>query len=850
VNSDSRGGGKVAPAGFLLFASGAIALVYETLWVRRFSDVFGATTPAVAATLAAYFLGLAAGSAAFGKWAVRLRRPLRAYAWIEMGVAAGAIFVGPLLSLFDQRLAPLAASPQALVAARLGWSVVVLFVPAFFMGGTLPVMVQAEAARGRAAGRGILPGTLYASNTLGAVLGALSVPFFWLPVCGGSRSLVLCAIANVTIGAVAWGMSPRDPDSAVETSDQIPKVLAGISPGNAADRLPGIAVSLLAAFSGLSLFILEIDWARLFAQVHESSIYSFSVVLATFLAGLAAGGWFAGKLLARGFSLRALLAFGWCAGGLAVLVSPRILWSLTKGFSYIGGSGGWLSYGAKLFGLAALTLLVPTMLAGLVLPLLLNLVAARPDERAPRVGFILSVNLAGSIAGLVAAAFFLPRLTGTVGGIGVVGIGMMICGALVFPGERAVGWRRLAVIAVIGTAAFALQPFGLPGTKIERGESLVSLAEGSHGIVAVVERSGRKRLKLDNVYVVGGTGSAGDERMQAHIPLLLHPAPRDVLFLGLGTGITASGALFHPVEKITIAELVPEIAAAARHQFGEENLGVLESQRSELVLDDARAFLSRAPGRFDVIVGDLVVPWRRGEAALFSGEHFQRVRSALRPGGIFCQWIPLFQLSEDELDIVAATFLDVFPAATLWRGDFAPDRPALALIGHLGGEAIDPAAVARRIASLSPDPENPQLADESGFWIFAIGPLDPSLPRFVRARRNRQDTPWLELLGPMAGPGDRGEKKGGRRVFTGPGLEAFLDEIRGGSIARTPFARFSPEILDGRDAGKELAAGTIAFSDGRFAEARSRFTAVGPRLSPAVRRAVVGDAGASTTSSN
>src|SRR5205814_8821840 len=136
--------------------------------------------------------------------------------------------------------------------------------------------------------------------------------------------------------------------------------------------------------------------------------------------------------------------------------------------------------------------------------------------------------------------------------------------------------------------------------------------------------------------------------------------------------------------------------------------------------------------RFDVIVGDLVVPWRSGEASLYTSDHFAAARRALTPGGLFCQWLPMFQLSEAEFNIVAASFLDIFPSTTLWRGDFAPNAPAVALIGHLDGGEIDPVVVERRLRELQPDDTNPILVHSAGFWMFLVGPLAPRQERFAR----------------------------------------------------------------------------------------------------------------------
>jgi spermidine synthase len=281
----------------------------------------------------------------------------------------------------------------------------------------------------------------------------------------------------------------------------------------------------------------------------------------------------------------------------------------------------------------------------------------------------------------------------------------------------------------------------------------------------VVEKEASRRLKLNNYYVLGGTSSAGDERIQAHVPLLLHASPRRVAMLGLGTGITAGGALFHPIESLTAVELVPDVVAAAGLHFREANAGVLQDARTRVVVEDARGYLRGTAERFDAIVGDLVVPWRHGESALFTQEHFAAARRALLPGGLFCQWLPLFQLSQPELQIVLRTFLSVFPRAQLWRGDFTADEPAVALVG--GAEALDlsPARVQRRIQESRPAPLNPHLREPIGFWMHFVGVLEPADLPSGETRISREDSPWVELIGPLRHAGQAGsELLTGRRL--------------------------------------------------------------------------------------
>jgi len=254
----------------------------------------------------------------------------------------------------------------------------------------------------------------------------------------------------------------------------------------------------------------------------------------------------------------------------------------------------------------------------------------------------------------------------------------------------------------------------------------------------------------------------------------------------------------------------------------------------KLVCDDARTFLRGRERRFDVIVGDLVVPWRAGESALYTAEHFARARAALAPGGLFCQWLPAYQLTVEQFDSIAATFLDVFSRATLWRGDLVAALPTLGLIGHLAD--VDPAAVAASARSLAPklDAASPYLVHPAGVWLDLIGVLDLSAPRFRAARRHSRDSPWLELSGPSHG------RRGEAPVLTGAPLELLLAEVGATPLKGGPLAQLGPDELAWRTAGCNLwRASTLALA-GEEAKARELGMATLSTLPAEIRDAVVG----------
>jgi spermidine synthase len=729
----------------LFFISGALGLVYEVLWMRRLTLLFGATTLAATATLSAFFLGLALGSAVFGARARTWRRPLVAFGLLEIGVGAGALLVPHVLDLYRALYPTLAAtfggSPASFAGVKLVLAMAAVAIPTFCMGGTLPALGEVVAPSG-GRGLGVPVGGLYAANLLGATLGALAVPFLLLPRLGVDASSSVAVLGSVAVGLTAcvWGWrTVRAPIIAISAAAAHPP---------AVDARAGRHVLLLAALSGAFTLALQTLWTRTFALVHENSIYSFTIVVVLFLVGLAGGAGLARAALRRGGQPESLLAWSWWVAGVSIVASPRLFYWLTDGLDYLP-AGDWRSSLGRLLTVAIPTVLPATLALGMALPLLMERIGRDTHDTAgPALGRLLGVNTLGAILGPLAATFVIGPALGLWKSLALLGVAVFLAGD-----RQGASRGRAAAWAAMLAALVLLRPVGLPPVRIAPGESLISAHEGSHGTTAVIEDARDRWITVNNSYILGGTAAAGEERWQAHLPLLLHPSPRRVAFLGLGTGITAGAALLHPVERVLALEIVPEVVDAARADFAYANGALLDDARVTVVVDDGRNYMAAPPERFDVVVGDLLVPWRPGEAALYSLEHFQSVRRALRPGGLYCQWLPVYQLSLDQLAIVTRTFTDVFPQATLWRGNFLPDAPTLALVGHADGSALDAAGIDARTVTLAPhvDAASPFLKHPAGVWIFAVGALTPRAPWLGEddGRRNRDREPWLELLGPQ-----------------------------------------------------------------------------------------------------
>ncbi len=890
----------------LVFLSGAASLVYEVLWLKELSLLFGSTAYAASTTLAVFFLGLAVGSAAFGRRSPRLRSPLRAYAWIELGIAVSAALYFVLLEVYFQLYGPiydaLADRPAAFNAFRVALATLVLLPPAALMGGTLPVLGQHLVRRPDELGRhGAL---LYAVNTIGAATGAFLAGFVLPLALGFDRAYLLAMAVNVAVAGLAWRLSQVDahgaasaPDARADRQGQLSPVDAHgaarapdaradrqkhrspvdgheaasapdaradrqghLSPvdGHGAARAPdaradrqrhrgrrsggsrrrppaaaGAAGSawLLAAVAGLSgVFALglEVLWTRMFAQVLQNSVYTFSTVLVVFLAALATGSAIANRLCRLRAAPARVLWMLLTLSGLGVAATPFAFHHLTAGLSTLATGDAWLPYVASIFANTALLLFVPTALLGAVFPYLLRASEGSPAAPGAVIGRLGALNTAGGVVGALAAGFVLLGAIGLWNSVRLIAAGYLVL-------ALASAWRgwptpraRLApaaatfgALALLGTVLDASR-LSVVAVDAERGEALLATWEGPDGVVAVIERAGNRRIEMNNFYTLGGTGSMEQEQNQALLPLMTHPDPRRVFLLGLGTGITAGTALRHPVERLVVCEIAPDVIAAAATYFDAASGGLFTDPRASVRACDARNHLLGTAERYDVILADLFVPWRAGVGSLYSREHFEAARDRLTAGGLFVQWLPLFQVSRREFDLVARTMLAVFEQVTLWRGTFSPATPFAAFVGAAEPTRLDPTVIERNGRHLSggaPLPDATALAVTLPFYAGNLSAADGLIPP---GPVNTDDRPLVEYLAPVT---QREERAGTTGWFDSAELATFLRRLAAAAPpARDPhLALLSAAQRDFVTAGLSYYQGAVASQLGRDAEADRHF---------------------------
>lgn len=672
------------------FLTGASGLVYEVLWSRHLTLLFGSTTAAVSVVLATFMTGLGLGAHLLARRIDRSPSPLRIYATLEIGVGAYALLTGPLLAFVRvvygaiASRTELATGTSTLLKAVL--SAAVLLAPSLLMGGTLPALVRAVSDSPKTARR-LLP-LLYALNTLGAVAGTLAAGLLFLEVFGLTRTMLLCAAVNVGVGALVLARAQKAPGAARASKDGEGvlgplRVISGSHAGRFA--LFGLFVS------GATTMIYEIVETRVLALVFGVSSYAFTIVLAVFLGGLGLGA-LACALLSV---LRAprLLDFAVAQAGvaLAAVASVALMPVVPRVLAYVRqvpelGFWSTLSINALLAGLFLFPL---AFFSGLGVPLLIDAVADDLGRLGRTIGGAYLVNTIGAVAGSLAAGFLLIPAFGTEGSMrGAILVNLAaagIGGLILIPSPR----LRLAAAASVAAIALAsLLPARWPrvlflnsdmrarppkATKVEI-EALLSgspkevlfFREGKNATVGVTQSAVGRTLLVGAHPDASDHGDMATQILLGFVPLAAHPHPEEVFVVGFGSGVTADAATRFPeVKRVDVAELEPAVVEASPF-FHHVNHAVEKNPKTRILFDDARSILGATPRRYDVVISEPSNPWRAGVANLFTADFYRSARRVLKEGGVFGQWTQLYLLSTSSLKMILRTYLSVFPEVQVW----------------------------------------------------------------------------------------------------------------------------------------------------------------------------------------
>jgi spermidine synthase len=777
---------QIIAAVFLcFFFSGATGLIYEVLWTRLLGLVFGHTVFAITTVLSAFMAGLGLGSYLFGGIADRHAHPLRLYGLLEAGIGGYALLTPVLLSKAEAIYIPLYRSLElsffAFSLAQFLLIFLILLVPTTLMGATLPVLsrffVQEIAALGAQVGR------LYAFNTFGAVLGTYLAGFHLLPTLGIQRSLLLAAITNIGIGALAVVFDRHmsrlgvyrlatDPDPRLLTPDPQDSSAGLQTPQKRREVVVWLAVVGL-GLSGAASMMYEVAWTRALALIIGSSTYAFSTMLVTFLAGLALGSYLFSRVAGR-VSITPFLFGGLQLGiGLTALAVTPFFDRLPEVFLWafqMSQSAGFMK--GLQFTISALAMFLPTLFMGATFPCVAQIAAREIMHVGHDVGRIYFINTGGAIAGTALAGFLLIPTWGLQATLKLaVTLNLCLALALFIASTEILRWRRsaAALVPLLALAVLFASPswdaramasgvhmygrglFGILGKAdfrqtIAARDQLLYYKDGISATISVHGSGGLRYLRVNGKTDASNASDMHTQVMSGHLPLFYRPDARRVLVIGMGSGVTAGTAALHPLARIDLIEIESAVVEAGVF-FARENREVLKNPRVRLTIADARNFLLASEGAYDVIISEPSNPWIRGIGNLFSLEYYELVARRLAPQGIVCQWIQMYSLLPEDLKMVIKTFRSVFPHTVVWNtipGD-------LLLIGGREPLRLDYATLQSKYDSI---PELREDLGRLGFHSplavladFALNEEDAA--QFTQyALLNTDDLPLLEFSAP------------------------------------------------------------------------------------------------------
>ncbi|MEW5800646.1 MAG: fused MFS/spermidine synthase [bacterium] len=741
----------------LFFLSGFCGLLYEITWTRLISIILGNSTDAISVTLAAFMGGMAIGGYAGGKAADRrAANPLRLYGILEGLVALYALFLPFVLRSTRPLLASFYQNAQTdhitMVAVRFAICFVVLVIPTALFGAMIPVLSkflvrQFDQLSG-------VVGKLYGLNLLGSTLGALATGLWLIPNLGVSKTIYLAVLIECLICGWVLALSRSVSEAAdaagtnqtagttdaAEDADKEPAEATGATASASRSAQDAVAperksssslfILLGMALSGCLAMIYEVTWTRAVIMIIGSTVYAFSVILAAFIGGLALGSLF----LARLFDKRKDLAliFGLIeigVGGSALSLAPffeKLSLIVIPVFSVFGTSFAALQ-AMELFGLFLLMLL-PSLMLGALFPLLSTMYTRSISRLGGGVGSTFMANSLGAIAGVIVSGLILIPAIGIQKTILAAALINVLLGsiALLFSPSLSIVKKSVAIPLAVGCtlllcitqpewnkalvsggpyiysriyASLNREPGKSLSEIIQSQADLLFYQEDAQTTVSVKkDKAGQVFLQLNGKTDASSKEDECTQRLLAHIPLLLHSNPREVMVLGLGSGMTISAAEKYPVEHLDCLEISPAVLKACAACFNDLNGRALEDPRLRVVIGDGREHLALTDQKYDLIISQPSSPWIAGMAGLLTRDFFQLCKERLKEHGILCIWLQTYNMDLDSSKSVVKAFEQVFPRMSVWEA-----RPGVdyLLLGGPDGIELDYRLLQQKMADES-----------------------------------------------------------------------------------------------------------------------------------------------------
>ncbi|MBI4472739.1 MAG: fused MFS/spermidine synthase [Acidobacteria bacterium] len=745
----------------LIFASGFASLLYQVLWARQLAIVLGSTVYAISTVLAAFMCGLGLGSLWFGSRVDRSKWPaLRMYGAIELGIAGTAVLFQVGLSILPWIYGPLYSLreiPQLYHFTRFILVFALIAGPTFLMGGTLPVLANLTIGRNRARN---IAGWLYGVNTAGAAAGAFAAGFLLIESLGVPGTSWFAVSINAAVGLISLALRLPLEKSHGHREEVGEPVFESADPGL------GLTVYALSGFVALGM---ENVWSRSLVFAIGSTTYAFSIMLVLLLIGLALG-----SILASEITKRRSNPLPWIVAGqmIIAMLSAAALWV------FLGAAAGvreWLHFNEEMPWVrklavqvleASILVLPGAVIFGAMFPLAARM-AIRASAAGSGMGRLLGANTLAAIAGSLLTGFVLIPMMGIHRSYLI--LGTVSASAALYALVRVRRWIPAGGVLAVWILAVAFAPAQLALEPLRATQKLVFYKEGPSGTISVVEDyGGDRRLLIDHIAVAGtDLVFMTDQKSLAHLPMLLHPAPKKALTIGFGSGgASYSFSLYPELEAVHAVEIDPTVLQAAP-AFEKINGRILENPRFRVIHDDARSYLLYSKERYDIITTDCTDLRYKSSALLYTREFFESTKLRLNSGGIVVAWVPLGGLRLDDLKTVVRTFAESFPESSGWYMYNYPTHYLL-LVGSSEPLRFDLDLVKTRIAV-------PSVMQD----LAEIGLTDPLkiLGGYLRSHRqmlefaeggaiNSDERPVLEFSVP----------KSGSQFTVADNLEAFARE--------------------------------------------------------------------------
>lgn len=780
----------------LFLCSGMTGLIYQVIWSRMIVKVIGAAPFAISIVLTVFMGGLGLGAYLAGRYIDQIKKSsqlIQLYGLMEIGIGLYALVLGGMISASQPLFSSIynQSSEHLLIfnIVILIGAFVLFIIPVTLMGATLPILIRFYVDKLGHLGARV--GRLYAINTFGAAVGSILSGFFLIKLWGVGGTLRFGVVINLIIGGIAFVLAnwvAKRLTLGEHESENLAEIKPQVKEGFNYSSSHQIAVLVIFAVSGFAAMAYEVIWTRLLGLIIGPTTYSFTIVLTTFIVGLALGAMFFGWLADRSkHPFRLLLLTQLSAAILALMVSQflgnsqfffaKLIFNFRDDFVMLSVAKAVLLF---------ILMLGPTIFLGATFPLVGKIYTSSINHLGRSIGFAYAINTIGALLGSFAAGFILIPLLGKENSLSLV-IGIQLLTVLVIVGilyPKAENPRNRLILMSAGilglllTLAFphwdrqqlatgkyyrfssyadALKNASwwdalvkLPRDFIPNltGTEVVFYGDGIGGFTTVekdVDPFGKPQYVLYN----SGKADASSESdmatqtMLAHLPLLFHPQPKDVMILGLASGVTAGEALYYDLDRLDILEISEQVVEASKF-FSETNNDVLSHPATNLIIQDGRAHLELTDQVYDVITSEPSNPWMAGLANLFTEEFFRLTKSKLNWDGIFIQWLPSYQMDWTTFSMIGRTFTKVFPNSLLMKS-FIGGNDYL-LVGFNGLKQLPLENAYKNLHLLQKSP-NLIIEDPRIMYRLIVSDNLPAL--FGSGPGHTDDHPVLEFMAPQ-----------------------------------------------------------------------------------------------------